>query len=135
MDDKPQDESFGEVIQRPEPAHSPPHSLERYETESDDELEATELRQLSQEIERLPPVSHIISPGKPMVHWYDPIRKFWRHEVRISVPHEDCRDHLGESLRHILSDNVSRGTNRNVKDPWLGVAVSISNLIDEDNPH
>jgi hypothetical protein len=135
MDDKPQDEASGDVVQRPEPAHSPPHSLERYETESDDELEATELRQLSQEIERLPPVSHVISPGQPMIHWYDPVRKFWRHEVRISVPHEDCRDHLGESCRHISSDNVFCGMQRDMKDPWLGTTVLISNLINEKHPH
>ena len=111
MDDKPPDGAPGDVIQRPEPARSPAHSLERYDTESDDELEATELRQLSQdqlrrEIERLPRVSHVISPGQPMVHWYDPVKKFWRHSVRISVPHEDCRDHLGESFRRVLSDKM-----------------------------
>jgi hypothetical protein len=93
MEDKPQDEASRDVIQRPEPVHG----IEQYETDSDNELEATELRHLSQEVERLPRLSHVISPGKPMVYWYDPIKKFWRHEVRISVPHDDCRDHLGES--------------------------------------
>lgn len=91
MDGKPQDEASGDVIQRPEPAHS----IERYETDSDDELEATELRELDEETERLPRLSHVISPHKPMIHWYDPVKKFWRHYVRISVPHDDCRDHLG----------------------------------------
>ncbi|KAF2723223.1 hypothetical protein K431DRAFT_201153, partial [Polychaeton citri CBS 116435] len=26
--------------------------------------------------------------------WHAPLRKFWRHQVRVSVRHEDCRDHL-----------------------------------------
>ena len=92
-DNKQHDEASGDVIQRPEPVHTP----DQYDTETDSELEATELRHMSQEIERLPRLSHVLSPGQPMVHWYDPVKKFWRHQIRISVPHDDCRDHLGES--------------------------------------
>lgn len=100
MDAKPADEASGDALQIPEPAHVRRESYESTihdESESDDELEATELRQLSHDLTAtLQPISHILSPGKPMIHWYDPIRKFWRHQIRISVPHDDCRDHLGK---------------------------------------
>lgn len=87
----------GESVQRdilppelPEPTH--PRTPE---TESDDELEATELRDVS----ATRPgtglrTSRILSPADHKRHWYDPIARFWRHHVRISVPHDDCRDHL-----------------------------------------
>lgn len=64
---------------------------------SEDEREATELRPVSSERQRL---SRVLSPGKPPEHWYDPVKRYWRHEIRISVPHVDCRDHLGESMSH-----------------------------------
>lgn len=104
MDSEPADEAVGDVISVPEAAHIRRDSHESYETtlqdetDSDSELEATELRRLSREIHStLQPISHILSPGKPMIHWYDPIKKLWRHQIRISVPHDDCRDHLGKS--------------------------------------
>lgn len=28
-------------------------------------------------------------------HWYDFVSRFWRHYIQLSVPHVDCRDHLG----------------------------------------
>ena len=123
MDKKPQDEASGDVIQRPEPAHS----IERYDTESDDdELEATELREISEESERMPRLSHVISPQKPMIRWYDPVKKFWRHNVRISVPHDDCRDHLGESLGCVrlcaahLQSEVTASRNEALCEAWHG---------------
>ena len=92
MNERPQDEASGDVIQQPQPAHI----REEYESE-DDLLEATELRPVSQDGKfALPRLSHILSPGLPMAHWHDPIRRFWRHNIRIEVPHEDCRDHLGK---------------------------------------
>ena len=87
----PPDEASGDAIHRPQPAHI------REETDSDEEWEATELRQIDPDDNPRPHrLSRVITPNKPAVRWYDPIKKFWRHEVRISVPHEDCRDHLGK---------------------------------------
>ena len=91
MDGRPQDEASGDEIHRPETAHV------REEIDSDDELEATELQPVDNDaVSQLPRLSHVLTPRKPMIYWYDPIKRFWRHEIRISVPHEDCRDHLGE---------------------------------------
>lgn len=92
MEARPSDEASGDSIHQPEQAHL------REETESDDsEIEATELRQLddSDRAQR-PSPSRVISLGKPQAHWYDPAKRLWRHHIRISVPHEDCRDHLGK---------------------------------------
>ena len=98
MDNKPTDEASGDIVQFPPPAHLRRESSAttiRDDTDTDSELEATELRRLSHDIHgTLQPISHVLSPGNPMIHWHDPIRKFWRHQVRISVPHDDCRDHL-----------------------------------------
>ena len=92
MDDRPPDEASGDVVYRPQLAHI------REEYQSDEELlEATELRPVSCDVKdsRLS-LSRVLSPGRPRIHWYDPVKKFWRHNIRISVPHEDCRDHLGK---------------------------------------
>lgn len=98
MDAKPSDEASGNTLQVPERAHLPQESVEssfHHETDSDSSLEATELRDLNHDVRSsLPRLSHVLSPGNPMVLWYDPIKKFWRHQIRISVPHADCRDHL-----------------------------------------
>ena len=58
---------------------------DEYSTDSD--REATELR---------PMATHVYSPDSPPRHWHDFLRRFWRHQVRVTVPHVDCRDHLGE---------------------------------------
>lgn len=98
----------GEVINEPAPAHIP---LDQYDTESDDEdLEATELRSIDRNAR--PRVSRVLSQGKPIEHWYDYVRKTWRHQIRISVPHVDCRDHLGEF-------NFLRVVWRVVKKCWI----------------
>ncbi len=101
MDDKPQDEAAGDTVQLPELAHVR-DSVEthRDETDSDSELEATELRDMRDSVtSTLPRISHVLSLGMAPVYWYDPFKRFWRHQVRITVPHDDCRDHLGKSLR------------------------------------
>ena len=86
----------------PEPAHVRESREQRRLSEvstsdDDDEREATELRSVSHDsgVVVRPRVSRVLSPGKPQTHWYDPVRRYWRHEIRISVPHVDCRDHLG----------------------------------------
>ena len=118
MDDRQQDEAPGDVIQQPEPAHV--HE-EQYHSDSD--LEATELRPVTpveHDLKRPPRLSRLITPEKPLVRWYDPIKRFWRHQIRISVPHVDCRDHLGKStpgLRRSAEHRVRLG-----QDDGLGMA-------------
>ncbi|KAK0946417.1 hypothetical protein LTR29_002179 [Friedmanniomyces endolithicus] len=58
----------------------------------DDELEASELH--SPADQRKQRVSRIIASGSAPSHWYDPAGRLWRHHIRLSVPHVDCRDHL-----------------------------------------
>lgn len=72
----------------------------------DDDREATELRPVTHGAPRL---SRILSPGTPAQHWYDPVKRYWRHEIRISVPHVDCRDHLGECVPDVASPHAKRG--------------------------
>ncbi|KAK0367232.1 hypothetical protein LTR94_000229 [Friedmanniomyces endolithicus] len=59
----------------------------------DDEPEASELH--SPADQRKQRVSRIIASGSATSHWYDPVGRLWRHHIRLSVPHVDCRDHLG----------------------------------------
>ena len=57
MDAKPSDEASGSALQVPERAHLPRESIEsssHLETDSDSELEATELRQLDHEVRNHP---------------------------------------------------------------------------------
>lgn len=77
------------VIPEPETAHTP-HTSGDYE---DDDREATELRDARHPITRIP-ISRLNRPQPTPPRWYDPIRKFWRHQVRTTVPHDDCRDHF-----------------------------------------
>ncbi|KAK3636449.1 hypothetical protein LTR56_014236 [Elasticomyces elasticus] len=58
----------------------------------DDEREAFDLHTSGERTKRR--VSRVISPGNAMRAWHDPLRKLWRHHIRLSVPHVDCRDHL-----------------------------------------
>lgn len=102
------------TVHEPEPAH-----IDEARHQSDDELEATELRPVVRCDK--PRLSRVITPGQPMVHWYDPFKRFWRHEIRVSVPHDDCRDHLGESAS-LISASSSHGNGKdndssNVKRP------------------
>lgn len=104
MENHPTGEAADNTIHVPEPAHvhesyEPAFSPDTdTDTDTDDEeLEATELRELSDNARSgMPPVSHVLSPGKPINRWDDKLRRFWRHQIRISVPHDDCRDHLGK---------------------------------------
>jgi len=97
MDKRAADEPAGGTLEVPKPAHLPREWAESPlpddTTDSDSELEATELHRLNDN-PTVVGLSHILSPGDPMLHWYDPIKRLWRHQIRISVPHADCRDHL-----------------------------------------
>lgn len=86
-------------VEQPEPAHLP---LETQNDSEDEDLEATELR--SVDGRRL---SRLLSSNRPTKTWYDPIRRYWRHEIRISVPHVDCRDHLGRSKTPAFSRSAA----------------------------
>ena len=69
---------------------------------SDNEREATELRNVTpgQSARRR---SRVLSPSiSSKLHWYDPFSKYWRHNVNITVPHDDCRDHLGKASVSVL---------------------------------
>lgn len=76
-------------IREPEPARLP------NELPSADEREATELQHQPARSRRGSRI--LIVPKQTKRRWYDPIVSFWMHHVRISVPHVDCRDHLGKS--------------------------------------
>lgn len=78
-------------IPEPEPAH--------FQSDSeDDDREATELRST-------PRLSHILPSERAQreQHWYSPLEIFWRHHIRLSVPHVDCRDHLGRHNHRTLT--------------------------------
>lgn len=85
------------TVPEPQPAHTRRSDAE---TDSDNEREATELRSVPSRQQSGRQNSRILS-SPPSIsttsHWYDPVRKFWRHCVIISVPHDDCRDHLGKA--------------------------------------
>ena len=96
-------EFSGDPVSEPEEAHlREEYETQEYDTEEDDseddELEATELRHVNNARSRAPRLSRVLSSERPQVHWYDPVKKFWRHEIRIAVPHVDCRDHLGRCM-------------------------------------
>lgn len=108
MEVRPDDEPSGDhkpkeppedPVTQPEPAHVR-ESHESPRTAPDDsdderEREATELRTVrSQQRTKQQRISRVLSPDSSRLHWYDPVKKIWRHHIRISVPHVDCRDHL-----------------------------------------
>lgn len=75
-----------DYIPEPEPAHIP-------DGIPDEEREAQELHEVAPPPT---PIRRILSPGVPAENCYDPVKKVWRNHVRMTVPHVDCRDHLGE---------------------------------------
>ena len=86
-----------DVVPEPEPAH-----LGDADSASDNEREATELRSVTPAGRRR---SRVLSPpASSKLHWYNNsvLSKFWRHHVNITVPHDDCRDHLGKASVSVL---------------------------------
>jgi hypothetical protein len=63
-------------------------------SEDDDQREATELGDASD-------FRRVVVKRLPRSGLAGKVRRFWRSSVRLSVPHVDCRDHLG---RLFLSD-------------------------------
>ena len=82
-------------IPEPEAAHIRDHN-DANPDDTDDEREASELRTPAQQQQtKQKRLSRTISPGQPQTSWYGGVQKLWRHNIQISVPHVDCRDHLG----------------------------------------
>jgi hypothetical protein len=90
----PQHESQ-DVLPEPEPAHT---RQPDEESASDNEREATELRNITPGQHSARRRSRVLSPpASSKLHWYDPVSKYWRHHINITVPHDGCRDHLGKA--------------------------------------
>jgi len=95
-----------DVVPEPEPAH-----LGNADSASDNEREATELRSVTPGQESVRRRSRVLSPpASSKLHWYNNsvLSKFWRHHVNITVPHDDCRDHLGKASVSVLCCAYSR---------------------------
>jgi hypothetical protein len=87
-----------DVVSEPEPAHTRDFGGPDADSASDIEREATELRSVTPAGRRR---SRVLSPpASSELHWYNPLSKYWRHNVNITVPHDDCRDHLGKASVH-----------------------------------
>ena len=90
---RPPHQVSGDPIYRPEPVHLQPTNA------SGEELAPTEHGHDGEgSVNSRPRVSRIVTSGKVSEHWYDRVKKFWRHQVRVAVPHVDCRDHYGKSV-------------------------------------
>lgn len=90
MEQRQRDERLGEPIPEPEAVHTRPSTPQ---DESDDEREATELYTVRGRETGHQQLAAVRNPTN--LHWYEPIKKLWIHHIRLSVPHVDCRDHLG----------------------------------------
>lgn len=91
----PQPPESHHVLPEPEPAHTRRSDAD---SASDNEREATELRSVTPGQQSARRRSRVLSPpARSKLHWYDPVSKYWRHHINITVPHDDCRDHLGKA--------------------------------------
>ncbi|RMX77742.1 hypothetical protein D0869_09637 [Hortaea werneckii] len=86
------------MTEPPEAVHPRPNEAEN---ESDNEREATELQNIA---EQHPPrhvtTTTTTTPGRPQ-QWYAGVKNLWRHHIRLSVPHADCRDHLANERTYL----------------------------------
>ncbi|KAI6814229.1 hypothetical protein KC332_g8019 [Hortaea werneckii] len=89
-----EDRSSEPISKPPEAVHPRPTDIEN---ESDNEREATELHTIAEQ-HRARLVT--AGPGRPQ-RWHDDIKRVWRHHVRLSVPHADCRDHLANERTYL----------------------------------
>ena len=95
LPDRRSSQPSGDRVTEPEPAHLRDDG-DTVQTVPDDEREAIDLQTPADRKQRR--VSWVLSPERQRQHWYNPVRKLWRHNIRMSVPHVDCRDHLGMFL-------------------------------------
>ncbi|KAI6826235.1 hypothetical protein KC340_g10362 [Hortaea werneckii] len=82
------------IPEPPEAVHPRPNNAEN---ESDNEREATELHTIAEQ-HRTRQVT--TSPGRPQ-EWHADIKRLWRHHIRLSIPHVDCRDHLANERTYL----------------------------------
>lgn len=94
------------LVRHPQPVHAHDESFE--DSEADDVQEATELRgiALPAEFRRLSRQTTAEDNEVNSIrrcrlqreerHWHAPFSTFWKRQINISVPHVDCRDHLGK---------------------------------------
>lgn len=79
------------ITEPPEAVHPRPNDVEN---ESDNEREATELQNIAGQHAPRRMTTATTPPGRPQ-QWHAGLKKLWGHHIRLSVPHADCRDHLG----------------------------------------
>nr|POF19982.1 hypothetical protein CFP56_52231 [Quercus suber] len=77
------------------PSHQDPEFVTR---DSDDEREATELR----DIGAIHPTSATGSVSSA-----NTLQRFWKNNVKLSVPHAACRDHLGSVYLTFCQQSVT----------------------------
>jgi hypothetical protein len=72
----------------------------------DDEREAIDLHTPAQQkASKQKRGSRVLSPNRSSTYGWkfgEVVARLWRHNVTISVPHVDCRDHLGKAALHSL---------------------------------
>lgn len=92
----------GRAVAHPEAAHvidAPPADDEAHERENHPDIDAIELEDLGGQAQGEGfPLHRLRRIQTPRDASQNPIKKYWRRHVSISVPHEDCRDHLGEPI-------------------------------------
>ncbi|KAI7355820.1 hypothetical protein KC354_g10663 [Hortaea werneckii] len=87
------------MTEPPEAAHPRPNQVEN---ESHNEREATELQNIAEQHapRHVTTTTTTTTPGRPQ-QWYAGVKNLWRHHIRLSVPHADCRDHLANERTYL----------------------------------
>lgn len=81
----------------PDPCQLPATSNAETSNEERRDSEATELSHVR--LFRRQRSSQVTIPRD---QWYGPFQRFWSHHIRVSVPHDACRDHLGAPQDRIV---------------------------------
>ncbi|KAI7152888.1 hypothetical protein KC349_g8711 [Hortaea werneckii] len=87
----------GPITEPPEAVHPRPNEVEN---ESDNEREAMELQNIAEQHPPRHVTTTTTTPGRPQ-QWYAGLKKLWRHQISLSVPHADCRDHLANERTYL----------------------------------
>ncbi|KAI7512867.1 hypothetical protein KC347_g2152 [Hortaea werneckii] len=82
------------IPEPPEAVHPRPIDVEN---ESDDEREATALHTIAEQRR----ARHVTTTPGTSQQWLADIKRLWRHHIRLSVPHADCRDHLANERTYL----------------------------------
>ena len=69
------------------------------------------------------------SVARPENGWFSPLKRFWRRQISLAVPHVACRDHLGtfKSIRHAYMADTFIANERTYL-AWFRTAASFSIL-------